>query len=105
MTTKDTKYRLDNVFFDISFREAIARGKVKLRFLTPEAEQRALQFLHIHYSNIKNCSSAPGSNKQDPPDRTLDLSLLFRYEQAASLKSLPSSEPSKSLPYWFSKHL
>ena len=42
-----------------------------------EAEQRALQLLHIHCSNVNSYSSAPESNKQNPQDRTIDLSLFF----------------------------
>ena len=43
-----------------------------------EAEQKASQFLHIFYSNVNSYSSAPESNKQNPPDRTLDLPFFFR---------------------------
>ena len=46
-----------------------------------ETEQRALQFLHIYCSDERSHSSAPESNKQDPRDRTLDLSIFFRYKQ------------------------
>ena len=42
-----------------------------------EAEQRALQLLHIYCLNVDSYSSAPESNKQNPPDRTLDLLVFF----------------------------
>ena len=64
-------------------------------------EQRALQFLHIYCSDIRNHSSAPESNKQNSRDRTLDLSIFFRYKDIPSLKNLPSPEPNESSPYWF----
>ena len=57
-----------------------------------EAEQRALQVLHMHCSNVNSYSSAPESNRPNPRDGTLDL---------PSLKSLPLSAPIKSLPFWF----
>ena len=44
-----------------------------------EAEQRALQFLHIYCSNVNSYSSAPESNEQNPPDRTKYLPFLFRF--------------------------
>ena len=66
-----------------------------------EAEQRALQFLHIHCSNVDSYSPAPESNKQNPPDRTLDLPFFFCYKHITSLKSLLSRAPSESLLYWF----
>ena len=46
-----------------------------------EAEQRALQFLHIYCSNVNSYCSAPESNKQNLPDRTKDLPVFFRYRQ------------------------
>ena len=64
-----------------------------------EEEQRALQFLHIHCSNVNSYSSAPESNKQNPLDRTLDLPFLFRYNHITSLKNVPSPVPRESLPY------
>ena len=66
-----------------------------------ETEQRALQFLHISCSDVRSHSSAPESNKQNPRDRTLDLSIFFRYKHIPSLKNLPSPAPNESLPYWF----
>ena len=66
-----------------------------------ETEQRALQFLHIYCSDVCSHSSTPESNKQNPRDRTLDLPFFFRYKHIPSLKSLPSSAPNESLPYWF----
>ena len=66
-----------------------------------EAEQMALQFLHIYYSKANRYSSAPKSNKQNPPPRTLDLPYSFRYKLATSLENVPSPTPSESLPYWF----
>ena len=77
----------------------VLSGGFCLRYL--EAEQRALEFLHICYSNVNGYSSALGSNKQNPPERTTNLSLCFRNEHTASLKNLPSPAPSDSLPYWF----
>ena len=47
-----------------------------------------------------NCS-APESNKQNAPDRTLDLPFFFHYKDITSLKNLPSPLPNESLPYWF----
>ena len=46
-------------------------------------------------------SSTPESNKQNPRDRTLDLSIFFRYKHIPSLKNLPSPTPNESSPYWF----
>ena len=66
-----------------------------------ETEQRALKFLHIYCSDVRSHSSAPESNKQNPRDRTLDLSIFFRYKHIPSLKNLPSPAPNESLPYWF----
>ena len=42
-----------------------------------EAKQRALQSLHIYSSDVKSCSSAPESNRQNPPDRAIDLPPLL----------------------------
>ena len=42
-----------------------------------ETEQRALKLLHIYCSNVNSYCSAPESNKQNPPDRNLDLSSFF----------------------------
>ena len=66
-----------------------------------EAEQRALQLLHIYCSNVDSYSSAPESNKQNLPDRTLDSPVFFRCQQITSLKNLPSPASSESLLYWF----
>ena len=66
-----------------------------------ETKQRALQFLHIYCSDERSHSSAPESNKQNPRDRTLDLSIFFRYKHTPSLKNLPSPAPNESSPYWF----
>ena len=41
------------------------------------AEQRALQFLYFYCSKGNSYSSAPDSNKQSPPDRTLELPFFF----------------------------
>ena len=57
----------------------------------------------VHLSN-KNCNalcSVSESNKQNPRDRTLDLSIFFRYKHIPSLKNLPSPAPNESSPYWF----
>ena len=43
-----------------------------------EFEQRALQFLHIYCSNVSSYFTAPESNTQNPPDRTMDLLFFFR---------------------------
>ena len=66
-----------------------------------EAKQRALQFLHIHCSNVNSYSSAPESNRQNPPERTMDLPFFFHCEHLTSLSNVPSPAPSESLPYWF----
>ena len=66
-----------------------------------EAEQMALQFLHIHCSNVNSYSSAPESDKQNRPDRTIDIPFFFRSKRITSLKNVPSPAPSESLPYWF----
>ena len=66
-----------------------------------ETEQRALQFLHIHSSDVRSHSSAPESNKQNPRDRTLDLPIFFRKKHIPSLKNLSSPAPNESLPYLF----
>ena len=68
------------------------KGKSKVlfdgfRLRDSEAEQRALQFLHIHFSNVNSYSSAPESNKQNPPKRTIDLPFFFRYKRITSLKT------------------
>ena len=52
-----------------------------------EAEQRVLQLLHIHCSNVGNYSSAPEPNKHDPPDRTLGIPFFFRYKHITFLKN------------------
>ena len=56
--------------------------------------------MHICCSDVRSHSSAPGSNKQNPRDRTLDLPFFCRYKHIPSLKSLPSPAPNESLPYW-----
>ena len=64
-----------------------------------EAEQRALQFLHIDCSNVNSHSSTPESNKHDPPCRTLDLPSFIRYMHITSPRNLSSPAPSEYLPY------
>ena len=66
-----------------------------------ETEEKALQFLHIYCSDERSHSAAHESNKQNSRDRTLDLSIFFRYKHITSLKNLPSPAPNESLPYWF----
>ena len=66
-----------------------------------ENEQRALQFLHIYWSDVRSHSSAPESNKQNPRDRTVDLLFFFRCKHIPSRKNLPSPAPNESSPYWF----
>ena len=66
-----------------------------------KTEKRTLQFLHIHCSDVRSHSAAPESHKQNLRDRTLDLSIFFRYKHITSLKNLPSPAPNESLPYWF----
>ena len=66
-----------------------------------EAEQRALRFLHVHCSNLNSYSSAPESNRPNPPDRTIDLPFFFHLQHITSLKSVSLPAPSKRLPYWF----
>ena len=85
-------------------RKKKGRSKVlsgRFCFSDSEAEQRALQFLHIWYSNVNSCSSAPNSNKQNPPDRSLGLPFFFHHKHIASLRKVPSPSPSESLSYWF----
>ena len=58
------------------YRQKKGKSKVLSRgfcSFNSETEQRALQFLHIYCSDVRNHSSAPESNKQNPRDRTLDL--------------------------------
>ena len=69
--------------------------------LDAEAEQRALQFLHIYCSNVSSYSSAPESMEKNTLDRTLDLPFFFRYKHITSLKNRPTPAPSERLPYWF----
>ena len=52
----------------------------------------------------QNCNalrSVSESNKQNAPDRTLDLPFFFHYEHITSLKNPPSPAPNESSPYWF----
>ena len=84
-------------------RKKMGKSKVLSRgfcLFDPETEQRALQFLHIYCSDERSHSSAPESNKQNPRDRTLDLSIFFLYKYILSLKNLPSLEPNESSAYW-----
>ena len=60
-------------------------GQFCLRY--SEAEQTALQFLHIYCSNVNSCSSAPESNKQNRRGSTSDLSFLFCYKHQIYLKT------------------
>ena len=62
------------------------------------ADQRVLQSLHIYCSNANSYALAPESNKQNPPNRTMDLPFFFRYKQITSLKNLLSPTPSENLP-------
>ena len=82
------------------------KGKSKVLFRgfflrDSQAEQRELRFLHIHCSNVNSYSSAPESNRPNPPDRTMDLPFFFRYMHMTSLVSLPLPASSESLLYWF----
>ena len=52
-----------------------------------EAEQGALQLLHTYCANVDSYSSASESNKQNPPDRTLNLPFFFRYKHITFLKT------------------
>ena len=61
-----------------------------------EIKQRALQSLHIYCSNVNSYSSTPESNKQSPPDRTMDLPFFFRYMDITPLKK----RPEKSIEYY-----
>ena len=81
----------------------IRRIRVDLKYSLrdSETEQRALKFLHIHSSNVNSCSSDPESDRQNSPDRTIDLPFFFHYKQITLLKNLPSPTPSESLQYWF----
>ena len=77
----------------MSFRRK-KKGKCKgFCFRDSEADQRGLQFWHIDCSSVNSCSSAPESNKQNPPDRAIDSPFF--------LKTSLRPQPSESLPYWF----
>ena len=81
------------------------KGKSKalsggFRLRDSEAEQRALQSLHIYCSNVDSYSSGPESNKQNLRDRTLDLAFFLRYKHKTSLTNLPSPTPSENLQHW-----
>ena len=78
--------------------EVLSRG---FCLFDSETKQRALQFLHIHCSEVRSHSSAPESNKQNPRDRPLDLPSFSRYKYIPSLKNRPSPATNESLPYWF----
>ena len=65
------------------------------------AEQRALQFLHIYCSDVNSYFSAPESNRQNPPNRNMDLPFFFLYKHLTILKNFSSPTPCESLPYWF----
>ena len=57
---------------------------------------------YIWAINMNNCNALCSvSDKQNRPDRNLDLSFFFRYKHITSLKKLPSPAPGESLPYWF----
>ena len=77
----------------------VLSGKFYIRDL--EAEQRALPFSHVYCSNVNSYSSPSESNRQNPPDRTMDLSFFSRCKDITSLENLFSLEPSESLHYWF----
>ena len=49
-----------------------------------EAEQKALQSLHIFRSNVNSHSSAPDSKRQNQQNRTIDLPFFFRYKHITS---------------------
>ena len=49
-----------------------------------EADQRALQLLHIYCSIANSYFAAPETNKKNLPDRTLDLPFFFRHVHCAS---------------------
>ena len=63
----------------------------RFRLRDSESAQRALRFLNIHCSNVNSYSSAPGSNRPNPPDRTVDLPFFFRYKHITSLNLLKAS--------------
>ena len=60
-----------------------------------EAEQRALQFLHIHCSSVNSYSSAPESNRQNQPNRTMDVLFFFQYIHITSRKNVPSPDQAR----------
>ena len=60
-----------------------------------------ISFMYIYCSDVRSHSATPESNKQNPRDRTLDLSIFFRYKNIPFLKNLPLPAPNESLPYWF----
>ena len=57
----------------------VFKSSYGFRLRDSEAEQRALQSLHIYCSNVNSYCSAPESNKQNPPDTTIDLPFFFRF--------------------------
>ena len=86
------------------FKEKKGKSKVLSRgfcLRDSEVEQRTLQFLHIHRSNVNSSSSAPESNRPNLREEFLELPFFFRLKHVTSLKNLPSPAPSESLPYWF----
>ena len=72
-------------------RSKVLSGGLCLRY--SEAEERALQWMHICCSIVDSYSSGPESNKQNPGDRALDLPFFFRYKNRTYLQSLPSPAP------------
>ena len=52
-------------------------------------------------SNCNALCSVSESNKQNAPDRTLDLPFFLHYKDITSLETLPSPAPNENLPKWF----
>ena len=55
-----------------------------------EAEQRALQFLHIHCSNVNNTPPQLVSQETRSARQKYGFTLFFRYKDITSLKNVPS---------------
>ena len=51
--------------------------------------------------NYKAFCSASESNKQNPRNKTLDLTSFSNYKHRTSLKNHLSLPEAESLPYWF----
>ena len=66
-----------------------------------KSRAEGIQFLHIHCSNVISYSPAPESNRQNRPDRAMDLPFFFRHKHITFLTKTPFSHTKRELPYWF----